>query len=117
MSFQLQDFLRAAHPWSLAENTLHVLGENHLTADEQFGERIMPLLMLQEYVLGPFILLVDHLEHLVVDDLGGGVTIGALELIVLIVVADIGQLVAHASVSNHAICTLGSPLQVVHRSC
>ena len=75
----------------------------------------MALTVLLKQLLGTGILLVDHLEHFVVDNLCGGFGVGALELILLVVVvADVGQLVAHSGVGYHAVGALGGPLEVVH---
>ena len=77
----------------------------------------MALLVLGEYLLGAVILLVYHLEHLLVYELGGAVGVGPLELVFLVVVvAYVGQAVAHAGVGYHAVGALGGALQVVHGS-
>ena len=78
----------------------------------------MSLAVLLEYLLSACILVVDHLEYLVVHNLCRCLRVGTLELILLLVViADIGQSVTHAGIGYHAVSRLGSALQVVHSSC
>ena len=75
----------------------------------------MTVLVVSQYLLGTVVLLVDHLQHLIVHDLCGGFRIGTLELVFrVVVVADVGQLVAHAGVCYHAVGLLGGTLQIVH---
>ena len=113
----VHDLLRAAYPGTLAEYLLHVLGEYHLAGYQQVGQLVVALLVLGEYLLGAVILLVYHLEHLLVYELGGAVGVGPLELVFLVVVvADVGQPVAHAGVGYHAVGALRGALQVVHGS-
>ena len=77
----------------------------------------MSLLVLHEDVLGSGVLLVHHLQHFLVDLSGSCFRVGALETIfVLIIVADVGQRLAHTQISHHAIGTLRGALQVVHGS-
>ena len=77
----------------------------------------MAFLVLGQYPLGTFILFVDHLQHLVVHDLGRRLGVWLLELVLgIVVIADVGQLVAHAGKGNHAVGLLGGALQVVHRT-
>ena len=111
----LEQLLAAAGPGTLAEDVLHVFGKDDLALHQQLGQLGVALGMLGQYLLGAGVLLVDHLQHLLVDHLGGGVGVGALELILsVVVVADVGQLVAHAGVGNHAVGLLRGALQVVH---
>ena len=73
--------------------------------------------MLGEQLLGAFVLFVDHLQHFVVDHLCRSLRIGTLELILLVVVvADVGQTIAHAGIDNHSESTLRGAFQVVHGS-
>ena len=60
------DFLRAAQPWALAEDVLHILCHDHLFLNQQFGKGIVTLLVLHQNVLGTGVLLVHHLQHLLV---------------------------------------------------
>ena len=71
--------------------------------------------MLRQYLLGAIILLVNHLQHLVVHQLGRGLRVRTLELVFgVVIVADIGQLFTHACKGNHAVCLLRGTLKVVH---
>ena len=78
----------------------------------------MTFLMFGENLLGAVVLFVDNLQHLVVDNLRRSLAVWALELILLIVIiADVGQAVAHTGVSHHTEGGLGRALQVVHGTC
>ncbi len=114
----VDDLFRAALPWTLAENLLHVLSIYDLTFDEHLCQLTVSVGVLFKDVLGAGILLVDHLQHLIVDELGCGLRVGALELIFLVVVeADVGQRVAHADVCHHAERALCGTFKVVHGTC
>ena len=78
----------------------------------------MTFLVEEQQLLGTLVLFVDHLQHLVVHNLGRGLGVGLLEVVFLVVVvADVGQLVAHAGVGNHRVDGLSDALQVVHGTC
>ena len=78
---------------------------------------VVTILMLFQNFLGTVVLLVYHLQHLIVHNLGGCFRVGTLELILLVVViAQVGQTVAHAGIGHHAVSTLCGTLQVVHGS-
>ena len=75
----------------------------------------MSFLVEEQQFLGALVLFVDHLQHLVVHHLGGSFRVRLLEVVFLVVVvADVGQLVAHASVCNHRIDRLRYTFKVVH---
>ena len=75
----------------------------------------MTLLVFRQYLLRTLVLLVHHLQHLVVHNLGSSLRIRTLELVLLIViVAQIRQFLAHTCKGHHAVCLLGGTLQVVH---
>ena len=75
----------------------------------------MAVAFLQEQRLGALVLLVDHAFHLVVDLLCRGLAVGTLPLeFALVVVAQVGQFIAHTHVGYHAIGLLRHALQVVH---
>ena len=78
----------------------------------------MTLLVLCQNLLGALIiLLIDHAQHLVVHNLSRSLRVRLLELILcIVIVAHIGQLLAHTGKGNHAVCLLGDTLQVVHRA-
>ena len=114
----VDDLFRAALPWTLAENLLHILSIYDLTFYEHLCQLTVSVGVLFKDVLGAGILLVAHLQHLIVDELGCGLRVGALELIFLVVVeADVGQRVAHADVCHHSECALCGTLKVVHGTC
>ena len=75
----------------------------------------MTFLVLLQNLLGTLILFVDHLQHLVVHDLGSGLRVGTLEtVLIIIIIAQVGQLVTHTGVCHHAVSLFRGALQVVH---
>ena len=68
-SIVLDYLFRATHPWTLAEYALHILGEDYLASHKEFGEFVMSLCMFLKQSLRTCILVVDQLQHLVVDNL------------------------------------------------
>ena len=77
----------------------------------------MSLFMLAQYLFGSGVLLVDDAFHLFVNQLGSLLAVGALEtVLIVVIVAEVGQLVAHAQVGDHTKGLLGHPLQVIHRT-
>ena len=78
----------------------------------------MTILVLSQNLLGTLVLFVDHPHHLIVYDLGSCLGIRLLELVLrIVIVAHVGQLVAHTCKGNHAVGLLRHTLQVVHRTC
>ena len=62
-------------------------------------------------------MLSNHLPYLLVDGLGCSLGVGFLEVVfIVVIVAEVGQLVTHAHIGNHAVGLLGDAFQVVHRS-
>ena len=113
----LHDFLRTAHPRALAEDFLHVFCHDDLFLYQEFSQRIVTILVFHQDVLGTGILLVHHLEYFLVDFSCRCLRVWALERVfALVVIADVWQSLTHTEVSHHAVCTLGSTLQVVHRT-
>ena len=116
-------FSRAARISSVREvhgrgpkNLLHILGEYHLTGDKSVGELGMAFGMFAQNILGALILFGDDTAHLFVDDAGALAAIWLAETIVLtggIVVAEVGELLAHAIIYYHCIGLLGDTLKVV----
>ena len=77
----------------------------------------MAFALLGKQGLGTGILLGYHALHLGIYLACGILAIGALELVlVVVVIAEIGQLVAHTHIGNHAVCLLGDAFQIVHGS-
>ena len=76
----------------------------------------MTLLILHEHALSTLILLSDERLHLIVDELGSLLAIGFVELLLTIIVADIGQIVTHTRKGYHAVSLFGHTLQVIHRT-
>ena len=76
----------------------------------------MTLLILQEHTFSTLILLGDEHLHLIVDEFGSLLAIGLLELLLTVIVADIGQVVTHTRKGNHSVSLLGHTLQVIHRT-
>ena len=114
----LEQLFGAADPGTLAKDTLYILGEDDLAVDEQLSQLGVTLLVLGEDLLGTLVLLIDHAQHLVVHDLGRRLGVRLLELVFgIVVIADVGQLIAHAGEGNHAVGLLGGALQVVHGTC
>ena len=52
--------LGTAYPGTLAENLLHILGEDDLAVDEQLCQLGVTLFVLRQDLLGTLVLLVDH---------------------------------------------------------
>ena len=97
---------------------LHVFGEDDFLLDELLGQLVVSFLVFGQNLLGAFVLLVHHPLHFLVDEFGGLFAIGTVEgIFVVVVVAQVGQLLAHAQVGYHAIGLLGDALQVVHGAC
>ncbi len=70
-----------------------------------------------QQLFGTCILLVDHLLRLLVNQLCCVLAVRLIERILLIIIiAQVGQTVAHAGVGNHAVSLLRHALQVVHRT-
>ncbi len=94
---------------------LHVFCEDHLALLQDLGQLGVSLLLLRQQGFGAGILLGYHALHFQVYLLGGVFAIWALETIfVLVIIAQVGQLVAHAHVGYHAVGLLGDALEVVH---
>ena len=68
----LDQLFSTAGPGTLAEDLLHVVGENDLALHQELSQLGVTFLVLCQYLLGTLVLLVDHLQHLVVHDLGCG---------------------------------------------
>ena len=111
---RLQYFFAARCPWAFPEYPFGIFGKDHLTLHQQFGKLVMPVLVFQQQLLGAGILLGNECFGLVVDEFGSLLAVGLVKLLLAVVVADVGQLVAHASIGNHAVSLLGHALQVVH---
>ena len=77
----------------------------------------MTFLVLVEDFLRSLILLVNHLQHLVVHYLGGGLRVWLLEVVFVVVIeTDVWQFLTHSGIGYHAVNTLGDTLKVVHRT-
>ena len=113
-----EQFVGTAGPRTLAEDALYVFGEDDLALHQQLCQLGVAFLVLGQNLFGTLILLAHHLQHLVVDDFGRRLRIGTLELILrIIIIAQVGQTVAHAGIGYHAVGLLGGALQVVHGAC
>ena len=113
----LYQHFRATCPLALAKYLLHVLAVYHLLVEEQLRQGGVSFLVFDEQLFGALVLVVHDLEHLVVDDLCRRLTVRTLEgVLVIIIIADVWQLVAHAGVGYHSERGLGGTLQVVHGS-
>ena len=74
----------------------------------------MPLLVFGEDALRTVILFGNHAEHLVVHNLSRRFGVRFLEApLIVVVIADVGEFVAHSGVGNHAVHALCHTLQVV----
>ena len=77
----------------------------------------MSLLVFVEDLLGAIIQLVDYLQHLFIDQTCGLFAVRLLETILaVVVVAYVGELVAHTIISHHAKGSLRGTLQIIHGS-
>ena len=77
----------------------------------------MSLAVLLKDSFGACILVINHLQHLIVDCLCSGLRVRTLELIfIVIIVANVRQAVAHTGVCHHSECRLSGTLEVVHGS-
>ena len=68
----LQQFLGTALPGTLAKDFLYVVSKDDLVLYQQLGQLRVSFLVLGQYLLGALVLLVDHLQHLFVYQLGCG---------------------------------------------
>ena len=84
-------------------NALHILRHNDLLIHEQLGQLGVSLLVFVEDLLSAIIQLVDYLQHLFINQTCGLFAVRLLETILaVVVVAYIGELVAHTIISHHA---------------
>ena len=113
-----EQFFGTTGPGTLAENLLDIFCKNHFALHQKLGQLGVSVLVLCEYLLGALVLLVDHLQHFVVHDFGRSLRVGALEAIfAVVIVAHVGQFLAHAGIGYHAVSLLRGALQVVHGTC
>ena len=111
----LDQLFRTARPGALTQDLLNILTIDNLFVEEQLSDSGMTLFVFGEDLFGAFILLVDDLEHLVVNDLRSCLAVRTLErILIVIIIADVGQAVAHTRVSYHTKGSLRAALQVVH---
>ena len=93
---------------------LDVLGEDDLAVQQDLRQGGVLLAVVAQYLLGAGILLGHELFDLLVNLLGRALGVGLGEVVLLVVVvAEVFQSLAHAQVGNHAVGALGDALQVV----
>ncbi len=116
---KLHDLFGARFPLALAENVDEVFGIHDFLCQKCLGKFGVAFFMLGKNLLGALILLADDARHFVVDLLGAFTAVGLGEAVGLtgrIVVAYVGNLVAHAVVNHYCISHFGHFLKVVERT-